>query len=288
MILRLRRITYMRRRDGMFRMMRTIHSRKAEVYCVQPVLRAILCSMRIGVYGLGRFGSFWAGCLSAAGCEVIAYSRSEHPLPSGVKRASEEEVLSADYLFYCVAISSFEEVLKRTVPMIGENTVVMDTCSVKIYPRQWMIENVNPSNFMIAVHPMFGPDSGAHGLDGLPVVMCPVTTTEDPRYEKVRDLFKSMKLEVLEMSAEKHDEEAAYSQGVTHFVGRVLHEMGMKPTPIATQGYKSLMTIVEQTCNDPVQLFYDLQRYNPYAREMRLSLQVAIEKVINALRREEN
>ena len=96
-----------------------------------------------------------------------------------------------------------------------------------------------------------------------------------------------MDLDVLEMSAEEHDEEAAYSQGVTHFVGRTLSAMGMKPTPIATQGYRSLMTIVEQTCNDPVQLFYDLQRFNPYAKEMRLSLQVAVEKVLNALRREE-
>ena len=63
--------------------------------------------------------------------------------------------------------------------------------------------------------------------------------------------------------------------------------MGMKPTPIATQGYRSLMTIVDQTCNDPITLFYDLQRYNPYAKEMRLSLQVAIEKVLNELAEQE-
>ena len=117
--------------------------------------------------------------------------------------------------------------------------------------------------------------------------MCPISDPDDDRYRAVKDLFARMELEVLEMSAEKHDEEAAYSQGVTHFVGRTLSAMGMKPTPIATQGYKSLMTIVEQTCNDPVQLFYDLQRFNPYAKEMRLSLQVAIEKTLNALRREE-
>ena len=90
------------------------------------------------------------------------------------------------------------------------------------------------------------------------------------------------------MSERKHDKEAAYSQGVTHFVGRVLNQMGMKPTEIATNGYKSLMTIVDQTCNDPVQLFYDLQRFNPYAKEMRLSLQVAIEKILNRLAEEED
>ena len=71
--------------------------------------------MDIGVYGLGRFGSFWAGCLASAGCNVKAYSRSEHPLPSGVERGTEDEVLSAPYLFFAVSISSFEDVLKRGV-----------------------------------------------------------------------------------------------------------------------------------------------------------------------------
>ena len=243
--------------------------------------------MLAGIYGLGRFGSFWASCLKDAGCRVIAYSRSEHPLPEGVERATEDEVLNADLLFFAVAISSFESVLKRVGSRIGKDTIAMDTCSVKIYPSKWMKENIPEDRFMIATHPMFGPDSGAHGLKGLPIVMCPISGSSDARYGKVRDLFLSMELEVLEMSAEKHDEEAAYSQGVTHFVGRTLSAMGMKPTPIATKGYRTLMTIVEQTCNDPVQLFYDLQRYNPYAKEMRLSLQVAIEKVLNALRREE-
>lgn len=243
--------------------------------------------METGVYGLGRFGTFWAKCLAEAGCAVRAYSRNEHPLPPGVERATEDEVLSSDYLFYCVAISSFEEVLRKTAPRIGKGTVVMDTCSVKLYPRDWMVRYVDPANFIIATHPMFGPDSGANGLKGLPVVMCPVTGTADERYGKVRDLFLRMELEVMEMSPEKHDAEAAYSQGVTHFVGRVLDKMGMRPTPIATQGYKSLMTIVDQTCNDPIQLFYDLQRYNPYAKDMRKSLQAAIDIVINTLRREE-
>ena len=108
-----------------------------------------------------------------------------------------------------------------------------------------------------------------------------------PNIDLVKDYFTSIGLQVLEMTPRHHDREAAYSQGVTHFVGRTLHELGMCPTPIATQGYRSLMTIVEQTCNDPITLFYDLQRFNPYAKEMRLSLQVAIEKVLNTLAEQE-
>ena len=55
-------------------------------------------------------------------------------------------------------------------------------------------------------------------------------------------------------------------------VGRVLNELKLEKTELATVGYNNLMTIVEQTCNDSIQLFYDLQRYNPHAHLMRLRL----------------
>ena len=245
--------------------------------------------MQIGVYGLGRFGSFWASCLNKHinGAKVVAYSRSPHKVDEGVTLVSEDEVLSSDMLFFCVTISAFEKVLQKVASRIKKGAIVMDTCSVKTYPAAWMIRYLNCEDYhLIATHPMFGPDSARNGVEGLPMVLCPLSE-KDSSYEMVYNMFKEWKLDVLEMTPREHDKEAAYSQGVTHFVGRTLSQMGMKPTPIATQGYRSLMTIVDQTCNDPITLFYDLQRYNPYAKEMRLSLQVAIEKVLNELAEQE-
>ncbi|MBQ0071078.1 MAG: prephenate dehydrogenase/arogenate dehydrogenase family protein [Spirochaetales bacterium] len=233
--------------------------------------------MKIGVYGLGRFGSFWAKSLASAGFETIAYSRSVHLLPPGVVRASEEEVLHADFVFFCVAISSFESVLKSVGSRIGKDSIVMDTCSVKTYPARWMMENIGEDIYKIATHPMFGPDSGKNGLKNLPIVMCPISE-RDERYEKVKTVFEKMDLKVIEMTVKEHDKEAAFSQGITHLVGRTLSEMKLKPSDIATQGYKSLLTIMDQTCNDPLQLFYDLQRYNPYTIDMRHALKVALEE----------
>lgn len=234
--------------------------------------------MKIGVYGLGRFGSFWAGSLASTGNEVVAYSRSAHTAPKGVRLASEEEVLSSDILFYCVAISSFEEVLERTADRIGRDTIVADTCSVKKFPMDWM-EKIIPSGiYKVGTHPMFGPDSAKNGLSGLPVVLSALSE-KDERYERVRTLFQGMGLKVIEMSADDHDRDAAFSQGITHFVGRVLKEMDVQPKEIATKGYRSLLEIVEQTCNDPEQLFCDLQRYNPYTRDMRHVMRIALENV---------
>ncbi|HIV99528.1 MAG TPA: prephenate dehydrogenase/arogenate dehydrogenase family protein [Candidatus Ornithospirochaeta avicola] len=237
--------------------------------------------MIAGVYGLGRFGSFFSSLLAKGGFDVIAYSRSKHDAPENVRIVSEDEVLSADYLFFCVSIRSFESLLERVKDKIGENTVVLDTCSVKTEPEKWMRKHIK-KNEIIPTHPMFGPDSAASGCKGLPFVFCAKDRNSE-RYLALKKALEPFGFKILEMTSLEHDREAAYSQGVTHFVGRVLDKMNMKDTEIATKGYRTLMQIVSQTCNDSLELFYDLQRFNPYAKEMRLSLQFAVEKVLNDL-----
>lgn len=241
--------------------------------------------MRIGIYGLGRFGSFFAKCFEQHNHEVVAYSINSKAPIENVAFVTEDEVLSSDVLIFCVAISSFEKLLKRVGNRIKKPTIVLDTCSVKTYPVKWMLDNIKGTT-IVPTHPMFGPDSGKNGVKGLPMVLCPLDI-ENEDYKKMKREFEGWGLVVREMSAREHDKQAAYSQGVTHFVGRMLERLEMKPTEIATVGYKNLMTIVEQTCNDPLKLFYDLQRFNPYAKEMRLKIQVAIEGILNALEEQE-
>jgi prephenate dehydrogenase len=243
-------------------------------------------SMRIGVYGMGRFGSFWAKELADHGFEVIAYSRRSKNVPPGVRPGTEEEVLTTSALFFCVSISSFRDVLARTSGSIGKDTVVMDTCSVKLYPAKVMQELLPSSVQSIATHPMFGPDSGRDGVSGLPLVICPVNCKQEILSWWAHE-FARWGLDVIRMSCDQHDREAAWSQGITHFVGRTLSELSLGDTKLATKGYKSLMSVVEQTCNDPIQLFYDLQRYNPYARDMRMELKGALDTVMDVLKKQE-
>jgi prephenate dehydrogenase len=243
--------------------------------------------MTIGVYGLGRFGSFFSGELAKVH-RVLGCNRSPvASAPPGVQLVSRKELLSCDTIILCVAISSFREVLQSFVGQLKPGTLVMDTCSVKMYPAQVMQELLPESIDIIATHPMFGPDSGSTGIAGLPLVFHPIRCSAE-RAHQVKHLFTALQLQVLEMSCEQHDREAAYSQGVTHFVGRVLDALHLSDTAIATVGYKQLLSIVEQTCNDPLQLFYDLQRYNPYTYEMRSQLTRAIDDVLKVLAKQDD
>ena len=81
------------------------------------------------------------------------------------------------------------------------------------------------------------------------------------------------------MTSDEHDRIAASSQGVTHFIGRVLNESGIRSTNMNTMGFNELLSVIEQTCNDSWDLFKDLQSYNPYTNDMIDKLVGTIEKI---------
>ncbi len=85
------------------------------------------------------------------------------------------------------------------------------------------------------------------------------------------------------MKAANHDRLAAYSQGITHFIGRALQKFNFQATTIDTLGAKRLHQVKQQTCNDSWQLFVDLQTKNPYTKQMRIRLGKSLEKIYNKL-----
>lgn len=222
----------------------------------------------VAVVGLGRFGRFWAEKLASQYTVVGTSRREVADLPAGVRQVPLEEALQADTIFLTVAISAMPEVLDRIAGVVRRDATVVDTCSVKVFPVQEMEARLPGTVDIIATHPMFGPDSARERTDPLPVITWPIRDRHE-RYQELLATFRRLNMRVEEMRPDDHDREAAFSQGVTHLVGRILREMDLQPSEIATLGYTRLLQVMEQTCNDPVSLFQDLQRYNPYTREMR-------------------
>lgn len=237
--------------------------------------------MTVAVYGMGRFGLFWAGEL-ARRFDVVVSGRTRRDPPAGCRWVSPKEACAADVLVLTVAISAIDGVLAEVAPWLGPNTVVMDTCSVKVHPVEVMLRRLGSHRTIIATHPMFGPDSARNGVAGLPIVCWPVCG-DGAVAAQWEAHFGAMGLRVIRMSPEDHDREAAYTQGVTHFVGRVLERIGLRESEIGTVGYRSLREIMTQTCNDPWGLFVDLQTYNPYTDAMRRRIRSAYDQVVEGL-----
>ncbi len=241
----------------------------------------------IGIIGFGRFGKLTARYL-AEDFEVFVFNRTDRSAEIkkvGARSASLKTVCQQKIVILCVPISEFKAVLAEIGPLLKNDAVVVDVCSVKVYPTQWMKETLPESVSILATHPIFGPDSASDSLKYHKIFLSPIKINEK-QYQKIKTYLASKELVLIESTPEDHDEQIAISLALTHYIGRSLSEFGAAPLGIDSEGYKRLLHILEVVENDTWQLFYDMHRYNPYAQEKRAAFMRAMQKINDQLNQE--
>jgi prephenate dehydrogenase len=226
--------------------------------------------MTFGIIGLGRFGQLWANALLPFGA-VYAYDNSTSPLSiaENITLTTLQEVTQADIIFVLVPISAFEACCLDIQKTVKPSSIIVECCSVKTYSVQVMQSVFASRQALVATHPLFGPDSvkKSQGIVDHTMVMCPLVHQE--AHQQLETLFQQMGLNILTTTPEAHDEQMARSQGLVHFIGRGLQSLNLAPQTLATPDFNALLSINSMVANDSWQLFLDMHRYNPYARDIR-------------------
>ena len=226
--------------------------------------------MNVSIIGFGRLGKLAAKNL-AKDTHLSVFDPSANPKEiekMGAKAVTLKEACQSQIVIPMVPISALQDLLKEMSPLLAKETLVADVCSVKTLPLKWM-EEILPSHVSIlGTHPMFGPDSAKKSLYGHKIVLCPRRIAP----EKIKDItfyLESHGLKVIQVSAEEHDKQVSKSLLLTHFIGRTLIDFDASELTIDTKGYRRLMKILETVENDTWQLFEDMNKYNPFAKEIR-------------------
>lgn len=235
---------------------------------------------KVSIIGYGRFGVMLHALLSK-GFEVDVYDKKQIN-SSDVNEVSLKDALKNETIFIAVPIRDFESLIHEIKNDIQGNKTVIDVCSVKVFPKNVMTQNLSAEIDIIATHPLFGPDSLK---DSGSVMTMESVRDSYGRFEFWKNYFDSQNITIEEISAEEHDMMAARSQGLTHFVGRVIDDFGTDQTRIDTEGYKALHKLVNQTCNDSWELFEDIQSYNPYTQKMVSELSESFKKINEILKK---
>jgi prephenate dehydrogenase len=236
----------------------------------------------VGIIGYGRFGRLLASILENDFDVFVCDKKTIDSNNRKVNISHLPSVASKDAIFFCVPILGFKNTVQEAAPYIQNDAVVLDVCSVKIYPTKIMNQFLPDNIDILPTHPMFGPDSASKGLEGLPYVLCPNNTSPQTIIFWSK-YFESKKLKVIEMSCDEHDEITAYSLCITHLFGRLLDKLEVKSSNIDTQNFMNLLGIRENACNDTFELFKGLQNLNPYAKEMRIKLKNAMFEIEDSL-----
>lgn len=227
--------------------------------------------IRFGIIGYGRFGKLWAKYISKHGMVFVFDKREKitKKIPN-ITATDLKQTTSADIIFLTVPISELEDCCKSIRPFLPPQTLVVDMCSVKMWPVKIMRKYLPKNQPILATHPLFGPDSEKinQGINGLKIVVCP-SKTKSVFKKKLMDILKKLKLKIITASPKEHDRQMANSQALVHLIGRGLARLRLNPQEIYTPDYKSLMLLNQMVNNDTWQLFFDMQIKNPFASVVR-------------------
>lgn len=188
-------------------------------------------ALTIGIVGFGNFGQFLAERFVGAGHRVICTSRgdyTEKAAEMGARYyASVDDFCEAhpDVVVLATSILSLQDILgKLPVQRLRRSTLFVDVLSVKVFPKNLLLESLPKEVDILCTHPMFGPDSGKGSWDGLNFmyerVRIGASEERKRRVETFIDFFREQGCRMVEMTCEEHDRAAASTQFITHSVGR--------------------------------------------------------------------
>lgn len=223
----------------------------------------------LGLIGLGSFGQFMVPHLKPF-FKICAFNRSDRSADAkrlGIDYESLEVVASKSVVILSVPVQFLEEMLIKIKDIVQPGAMIIDVSSVKVKPVELMIKHLPKNVEILATHPLFGPQSGKNGIEGLNMVLSPIRTKRGRSTEKF--LSQTLKLNVLERTPEVHDKQMAYVQALTHFVGRAVNEMDIPDVEQKTNAYQYLLDIKRTLGQDSMDLFLTIENENPFAKEVR-------------------
>lgn len=237
----------------------------------------------LGLIGFGSFGQFIAPILTKY-FKLSVYDfidRSKEATKVGATLSSLEEVSSKEYLIYCIPVQYLEEVLQQTASLVNPKGVCVDVSSVKVKPIELMKKYLPETVEIVGTHPLFGPQSGKNGVEGLNIVLCPVRTNKARNFE--RFFFHELGLNVLVRTPDLHDQQMAYVQALTHFIGRAVNGMDIPDVEQKTPAYQYLLNIKRNLGSDSMDLFQTIENENPYAKDVRDGFMNALKQIDDSL-----
>ena len=134
---------------------------------------------RVSIIGFGRFGAMLHSLLSK-GFEVDVFDKNLID-NSDVNEVSLEDALQNETIFIAVPIRDFENLVKDISKKISSGKTVIDVCSVKVFPKKVMLDNLSNETDIIATHPLFGPDSLKDSGSVMTMESCLLYTSPSPR-----------------------------------------------------------------------------------------------------------
>jgi len=226
----------------------------------------------LGLIGAGAFGAF---CLPALARHFnVAVCDPRPDIGSladvnGVRSVDLSEAAGRDIVLLCVPWRALEAVAAGIAPHLRPGALVVETCSIKVKPLEVLRAALPGHVRIVGTHPLFGPQSGRNGIAGLNIAVCETPGQSRAADRVARFLERRLALAVHRTSADEHDRQMAYVQGLTHTIAGAIAALDVPALDLTTNTWDHLMRMVETVRHDSDDLCRTIAVDNPHAGAVR-------------------
>ncbi len=189
----------------------------------------------ITIIGVGLIGGSFSKGLKEKGFNgsIVGYGTNVDKLSRAVQLSvidqysldMKEAVENADLIMIAVPMGAFLAIFKQIKPHIKATAIITDAGSSKVSVIQ-AVESVFGESFnrFVPAHPIAGKEQSgveaadSHLYENHKVILTPTSSTDTTALKQVRDLWLFLGAEIVEMSAEEHDEVLAASSHLPHLL----------------------------------------------------------------------
>jgi chorismate mutase/prephenate dehydrogenase len=235
--------------------------------------------------GLGEMGLWFANFFANQGHNVFIHDtkgKSEHfksfdSLANAVKEAS--------CILLAVPFEIMPEIIEKIIQLEFKGTV-FDIASLKDNSKNAIEKALKQGISYTSTHPMFGPKVST--LSDRIICLCDCGNKKAT--EKVKTFFKDTSATIVEIPLEKHDRIISYVLALSHIINIIFMKALMdgeydyaELKKVASTTFVSQMGTTKEVITENSDLYYAIQKLNPFKNDLYDRLEQALKYVIESV-----
>lgn len=234
--------------------------------------------------GRGRMGRWLCEFFADQGHRVRAWDIAD---PKHERPALDDLLRQATFTAVAASLETVPQVIDELAQR-GCRGLVFDIASLKGHLKGSIGRARAAGLSITSIHPMFGP--GTQTLSDQVICLCDCGDAEATR--RVRALFAETAASLVELSLDEHDRLMGYVLGLSHLMNvlfvRVLMGSGgplERLTRVGSTTFHSQMQTTGTVIRDDPELYYAIQRLNPFTPQLYADLGRELEALTGSVLR---